>query len=54
VDCASRGTLASGIGVGAGVGFAGEAEADWLSAGPALETEPRIKSKTIRMTGCVA
>jgi hypothetical protein len=51
VDCASKGTLASGIGVGAGVGFAGDAEAGWLSAVPALETKARIISKTIRISG---
>src|SRR5262249_11535955 len=33
VHCAPTGTLASGIGVGAGVGFAGEAEACWLGPG---------------------
>ena len=31
-DCASKGTLASGMGVGAGVGFSGEAEAGWPGA----------------------
>src|SRR5262249_35826395 len=51
VDCASKGTLASGIGVGAGVGFAGEAEACWLSVVPALETKTRTIRKTIRISG---
>jgi hypothetical protein len=46
-DCTSKGTLASGIGVGAGVGFAG---ACWLGAVAALETKARIISKMIRMT----
>jgi len=50
VDSASRGTLASGIGVGAGLGFAGEAEACWLSAVLALQAKARIISKTIRIT----
>jgi len=53
VDCASKGTLASGIGVGAGVGFAGGAEACWLSAVPALQTNVRIITKMIRITGCI-
>jgi len=53
VDCASRGTLASEIGVGPGVGFAGEAEACWLNAVPALGTKARIISKTIRISGCM-
>ena len=47
-DCASKGTLASAMGVGAGVGFAGEAEACTPGAVPALESKTRIISKTIR------
>src|SRR5271157_836050 len=47
-DCASKGTLANGIGVGAGVGFAGEAAACSPGAVPALETKTRRTSKTIR------
>jgi hypothetical protein len=39
--------------VGAGFDLAGEAEACWLGAVPALETRARIMSKTIRMTGCI-
>jgi hypothetical protein len=42
-----------GIGVGAGVGFAGEPEAGWLCALPAPKTRARIISKTIRMTECI-
>jgi hypothetical protein len=53
VDCASKGTLASGMGVGAGVGFAGEAEACWPGAVPPLEIKARITSKTIRVIGCI-
>jgi hypothetical protein len=53
VDCASKGTLASGMGVGAGAGFAGDPEACWLGAIPPLETKTRIISKTIRITGCI-
>ena len=41
------------MGVGAGVGFAGEPEAGWLGAAPPLETKARIISKTIRIIGCV-
>src|SRR5271166_6505735 len=51
-DCASKGTLASGMGVGAGVGFAGEPEACWPGAVPPLKTKARI-IKRIRITGCV-
>jgi hypothetical protein len=50
-SCASKSTLASGIRVGGEVGFVGEAEAGWVSAVPALA---RIRSKTIRMIGCIA
>ena len=53
MDCAYRGTLASEIGVGVGFGFAGEAEAGWLSAVPAMGTAARIINKTIRTTGCI-
>ena len=52
-DCASKGTLASGMGVGAGVGFAGEPAACWPGVVPPLETKARIISKTIRVTGCM-
>src|SRR6516164_8108417 len=52
-DCASKGTLASGIGVDAGVGFAGEPEACWLGAVPALETKARIITRTSRIIGCI-
>ena len=31
-DCASKGTLASGMDVGAGTGFAGDPEAGWPGA----------------------
>jgi hypothetical protein len=41
------------MGVGAGVGFAGEPEAGWPGAVPPLETKPKIISKTIRITGCM-
>ena len=41
------------MGVGAGVGFAGEAEACWPGAVPPLETKTRIISKTIRIVGCM-
>jgi dissimilatory sulfite reductase (desulfoviridin) alpha/beta subunit len=42
------------MGVGAGVGFAGEAEACWLGAVPPLETKARIRSKkTIRTSECM-
>jgi len=44
-DCASKGTWASGMGVGAGVGFGTEAEAFWPGAVAALETKARIISK---------
>ena len=50
VDSASKGTLASGIAVGAGLGFAGETEACWLSAVLALKTKARLITKTIRIT----
>src|SRR6266478_6348904 len=52
-DCASKGTLASGMGVGAGFGFAGEPEACWPGAVPPLETKTRLINKTIRITGCM-
>jgi hypothetical protein len=52
-DCASKGTLASGIGVGAGVGFAAGGEAGWLGAAPPLETKARMINRTIRIIGCV-
>jgi hypothetical protein len=39
-DCASNDTLASGMGVGAGVGFAGEAEACWPGALADLKPKP--------------
>src|SRR5271166_3386808 len=52
-DCASKGTLASGMGVGAGVGFTGEPEACWPGAVPLLENKARIINRTIRITGCI-
>ena len=52
-DCASTGTVVSGMGVGAGFGFAGEAEAGWLGAVRPLETKTRLINKTIRITGCI-
>src|SRR5271166_7185028 len=52
-DCASKGTLANGMGVGAGVGFAGVAEACWPGAVPPLETKTRIISKMIRIAGWI-
>src|SRR5260370_18886 len=52
-DCASKGTLASGMGVGAGFGFASEVAACWPGAVPTLETKTRIIRKTIRITGCM-
>src|SRR5271166_5060020 len=52
-DCASKATLASGMGVGAGVGFASEAEACWPGAMPPLATKARKTSKMIRIAGCV-
>jgi len=36
--------------VGAEFGFAGEPEAGWLGAAPALETKARIANKPIRIT----
>jgi len=51
-DCASKGALASGMGVGAGVGFAGEPDACWPGAVPPLKNKARI-IKRIRITGCV-
>src|SRR5271165_2598094 len=51
-DCASKATLASGMGVGAGFGFVGEAEACWPGAMPPLETKTRLINKTIRIPGC--
>jgi len=39
------------MGVGAGVGFVGEAEACWLKAVPALEPKARIITKPIRIIG---
>src|SRR5271165_7622507 len=41
------------MGVGAGFGFAGEAEACWLGAAPPLETKARMINKMIRITGCM-
>ena len=51
-DCVSKGALASEMGVGAGVGFAGEPEACWPGAVPPLEAKARIV-KRIRINGCV-
>ena len=53
MDCASKGILASGMGVGAGIGFPGEAEACWLGAATPLETKARIINKAIRIAGCM-
>ncbi len=50
-DCASKGTFASGMDVGAGFGFAGDPEAGWHGAVPPLATKVRIISKTIRIAG---
>src|SRR5271166_3416534 len=52
-DCASKGTLASGMGVGAGVGFAGEPEACWPGAVPPLKAKARIIRRTTRTKGCI-
>ena len=52
-DCASKGTLASGMGVGAEVGFAGEPEVCWLAVLPPLATKARIIRKMIRIAGRV-
>ena len=48
-DCASKGTLASGIGVGTGTGFASEAEACSPDAIPPLKPK-RMINKTTRLT----
>ena len=47
VGCASKGTLASGMGVGAGFGFAGEPEACWPGDVPPLEAKARKINQTI-------
>lgn len=48
-DCASKGAFASGMDVGAVVGFAGDPEAGWPGAVPPLETKARIIRRTIRI-----
>jgi hypothetical protein len=50
-DCTSKGTFASGMDVGAGFGFAGDPEAAWPGAVPALEAKARIIRRTIRISG---
>ena len=52
-DCASKGTFASGMDVGAGVGFDGEPEVCSPGVVPPLATKARIISKTIRIAGRV-
>ena len=52
-DCASKGILASWMGVGAGFGLIAEAEACWPGVVPSLEMKVRIMSKVIRIIGCV-
>jgi hypothetical protein len=41
------------MGVGAGLGFASEAEACWPGAMPPLEAKTKLINKTIRITGCM-
>jgi hypothetical protein len=52
-DCASKGTLMSGMGVGTGLGFADEPEACWPGAVTPLEAKARRIRKTMPMRGCM-
>lgn len=49
-DNASTATVVSGMGVGDGLGFCGEAKGCWPNAGPTLKVNAGIKSKTSRLT----